>query len=73
MPTVNASSGWLSGNFWLKCITSSWRQQPCASTVHQHSEQCISTTALETALEAAAAPPLRPWPSIRANAQRRPH
>ena len=43
MPTVNASPGWLSGNFWLKCITSSWRQQPCASTVHQHSAQCIST------------------------------
>ena len=42
MPTVNASSGWLSGNFWLKCITSSWRQQPCASaqcTVHSASAQ----------------------------------
>ena len=53
MPTVNASSGWLSGNFWLKCITSSWRQQPCASaqcTVHQHnctgnsSGSCSSST-----------------------------
>lgn len=36
MPTVNASSGWLSGNFWLKCITSNWRQQPGASaSVHR--------------------------------------
>ena len=43
MPTVNASSGWLSGNFWLKCITSSWRSslvhQLCINTVHSASAQ----------------------------------
>ena len=62
VPTVNASSGWLSGNFWLKCTS---LQLAAAAW-------CITKCALETALEAAAAP-LRPWPSIRANAQRRPH